>query len=33
MAMELVDQVRAIGKIAPAVHRDYRPMFESGSME
>jgi hypothetical protein len=31
--MDLVDQVGAIGKIAPAVHRDYRPVFESGSKE
>jgi hypothetical protein len=33
MAMEFVDQVRAIGMIAPAVHCDYRTVFESGSME
>jgi hypothetical protein len=33
LAMKLVDQVGAIGRIAPAVHRDYRPMFESGWME
>jgi hypothetical protein len=31
--MGLVDQICAIGKIAPAVHRDYRPVFESGSTE
>jgi hypothetical protein len=33
MAMDIVNQVRAIGKIAPAVHRDYRPVLESGSKE
>jgi hypothetical protein len=33
MAMDLVDQVRVIGKIVPAVHRDYRSVFELGSME
>jgi hypothetical protein len=33
MAMDLADQVRAIGNIALAVHRDYRPVFESGLME
>jgi hypothetical protein len=33
MATELVIQVRAISKISPAVHRDYRPVFESGSIE
>jgi hypothetical protein len=33
MAMDLVDEIPAIGKIAPAVHRVYRPVFESGSME
>jgi hypothetical protein len=33
MAMDLVDQVVAFGRIAPAVYRDYRPVFESGLME
>jgi hypothetical protein len=32
MAMDLVDQVHAIGKITPAVHHNYRLAFESGSM-
>jgi hypothetical protein len=31
--MDLVNQARAISKIAPAVHPDYRPVFESGSKE
>jgi hypothetical protein len=33
MAMDLVDQVRPIGKIISAVRRDYRPVFESGPKE
>jgi hypothetical protein len=33
MAMDLVGQVCAIGEIVLAVHRGYRPVFESGSIK